>query len=120
MFNSEILEVGIGLVFVYLLLCLLCAGIKEAVARVLAWRSKTLEEALKKLLNNPELLKEIYQNSLLSELHLGRWYHKILGFLPVFKQRGKKKKGTDWKKMLQPQLQAQAKRFFSWGLRLAA
>ena len=35
MFNSEMLEVGIGLVFVYLLLCLLCAGIKEAVARVL-------------------------------------------------------------------------------------
>ncbi len=89
MFNSEILEVGIGLVFVYLLLCLLCSGINEAVARVLAWRSKTLEEALKKLLNNPELLKEMYQNSLLSELHLDRWYHKILGFLPVFKQRGK-------------------------------
>lgn len=88
MFNSEILEVGIGLVFVYLLLCLLCSGINEAVARVLAWRSKTLEEALKKLLNNPELFKEIYQNSLLSELHLDRWYHKILGFLPVFNQRG--------------------------------
>jgi hypothetical protein len=89
MFNSEILEVAIGLVFVYLLLCLLCSGIKEAVARFLAWRSKTLEEALKKLLNNPELLKEIYSNSLLSELHLDKWYHKILGFLPVFKQRGK-------------------------------
>lgn len=88
MFNSEVLEVAIGLVFVYLLLCLLCSGISEAVARVLAWRSKTLEEALKKLLNNPELFKEISQNSLLSELHLDRWYHKILGFLPVFKQQG--------------------------------
>jgi hypothetical protein len=89
MFNSEVLEVAIGLVFVYLLLCLLCSGIKEAVARLMAWRSKTLEQALKKLFNNPELLKEFYQNSLLRELHLDKWYHKILGFLPVFKQQGK-------------------------------
>ena len=89
MFNSEVLEVAIGLVFVYLLLCLLCSGISDVVARVLAWRSRTLEEALKKLLNNPALLNDIYQNSLLTELHLDKWYHKILGFLPVFKEKEK-------------------------------
>ena len=89
MFNSQILEVAIGLVFVYLLLCLLCSGIKETVARVLAWRSKTLEDALKNLIENPELIEEIFKNPLIRELKMEKWYHKILNFLPVFKHRGK-------------------------------
>lgn len=89
MFNSQILEVAIGLIFVYLLLCLLCSGIKEAVAGVLAWRSKTLEDALKSLIANPELMDDIFKNPLIRELKMEKWYHKILNFLPVFKQRGK-------------------------------
>lgn len=88
MFNSQVLETAIGLVFVYLLLCLLCSGIKEAVARVLAWRSKTLEDALTNLIENPELIDEIFKNPLIRELKMEKWYHKILNFLPVFKKRG--------------------------------
>ncbi len=89
MFGSEIIEVAIGLVFVYLMLCLLCSGIKEAVARVLAWRSKTLEAALVKMIDDPQALKELYEHPLVRELHLDRRYHKLQAILPVLKHRSK-------------------------------
>lgn len=88
MFNSQVLEVAIGLVFVYLLLCLLCSGIMGAVGGVLAWRSKALEDAMKNLIENPELMEEIFKNPLVRGLKMERWYHKILSFIPAFKQRG--------------------------------
>src|SRR6266516_1343653 len=54
MFGSNILEVAIGLVFVYLLLSLLCSTLNEfEITRFLALRAKTLEDGIRILLNDP-------------------------------------------------------------------
>lgn len=52
MFGSQILEVVIGLVMVYLVLSIGCSGMKEVIASLFALRAKTLENALRNMLKN--------------------------------------------------------------------
>ena len=47
------LEVGIGLVIMYLLLALLCTVFTEIISTVLGWRAKNLREGIEKLLDDP-------------------------------------------------------------------
>lgn len=55
MLGSNVLEVAIGLVFIYSLLSLLCSTINELIcAFLLQWRGKTLEESLKNMLDDPK------------------------------------------------------------------
>jgi hypothetical protein len=72
MFGSNVLEVAIGLVFVYLLVSLLCSAINEQViARFFALRSNTLEDGIKTMLHDPQgegLAKEFYSNPLITGL----------------------------------------------------
>lgn len=57
MFGSTVLEVGVGLVFVYWILGLLCSTINEQViVPLLKLRAKTLEEGIKNLLSDPNML----------------------------------------------------------------
>ncbi len=53
MFGSQVLEVALGLICVYLVLSIGCSGIKEAIAGAFSLRSKTLEEAIRNMLNDP-------------------------------------------------------------------
>ena len=53
MFGSTVLEVGIGLVFTFLTVSLICGSVTETVATVLSWRSKGLMDGIQKLLNDP-------------------------------------------------------------------
>lgn len=68
MFGSEVLDVAIGLVFIYLLLSLICSAINEWIARICALRSKTLEEGIRNLLSDPDLAKKFYQHPLIKGL----------------------------------------------------
>lgn len=52
MFGSQILEVVIGLVLIYLSLSIGCSGIKEVIAAVLSLRAKTLEQGVRGMLKN--------------------------------------------------------------------
>lgn len=52
MFGSQVLEVALGLAFVYLVLSIICSGIKEAIAGAFSLRSKTLEQAIGNMLND--------------------------------------------------------------------
>lgn len=52
MFGSQILEVAIGLVLVYLVLSIGCSGIKEVLASLFSLRAKTLEVAIRNMLKN--------------------------------------------------------------------
>jgi hypothetical protein len=47
------LEVAIGVVFIYILLSLVCSAINEGIASVLNQRGKNLFEGIKNLLNDP-------------------------------------------------------------------
>lgn len=71
MFGSQILEVAIGLVFVYLFASLTCSGIMELIAKILNLRSKHLKEELMKLLKNEDLVNALYQSPLLKEISRG-------------------------------------------------
>ena len=72
MFGSTVLEVAIGLVFVYFLLSLLCSTINEQViARFFALRAKTLEEGLNNMLPGPQgsdLVNKLYKHPLIKGL----------------------------------------------------
>lgn len=52
MFGSQILEVVVGLVLVYLALSIGCSGIKEVIAGLLSLRASTLENAIRNMLKN--------------------------------------------------------------------
>ncbi len=69
MFGSNILEVAISLIFVYLLLSLVCTALNEGIASLLDKRSKNLVEGVKNLLNDPKftgLAQQLYNHGLIS------------------------------------------------------
>ncbi|SEL09302.1 hypothetical protein [Nitrosovibrio tenuis] len=71
MFGSSILEVAIGVIFVYLLLSLICTAINEAIASLLQKRGKNLFEGIKNLLNDPTftgLAQQLYNHGLISSI----------------------------------------------------
>jgi hypothetical protein len=53
MFNSTVLDVAVGLIFTFLAVSLAVSAITEAVASMLGWRSQTLLQGVKDLLNDP-------------------------------------------------------------------
>ncbi len=73
MFGSTILDVAIGLVFVYLLLSLIVTAGTELIASWLNWRADNLRKGLQRLLN-PTLAQELYDHPLIKNLSKsGRW-----------------------------------------------
>ncbi len=68
MFGMTVLNVAIGLVFVYLLLGILCTFINEWIARLFSLRSRNLKRGLKQLLADPNmngLAKDVLEHSLI-------------------------------------------------------
>jgi len=68
MFGSNVLEIAIGLVFVYLILSLLCSAINEMIASVFALRSKLLEKWIRRFLADDSLSKSILGHRLIKGL----------------------------------------------------
>ena len=76
MFNSQILDVAIGMIFVYLLLSLMCSAANEIIESLLKKRAKHLEEGLRELLQNQELIAKVYNHSLVNGLFGGKYAPK--------------------------------------------
>ena len=55
MFGSEILDIGIGVAFVYLLLSLVCSVLNEWIAGVMGLRAKNLEAGIRSLFSDGKL-----------------------------------------------------------------
>jgi len=73
MLDSEVLDIAIGLVFVYFLLSLLALTVAELIARVAALRSATLYNAIRNLLAEPtkgdtDLLDRFWTHPLIATL----------------------------------------------------
>ena len=69
MFGSNVLEVVISVVFVYILLSLLCSTINEQViVRILSLRAKVLEEGIMNMLDDPALVERLYDHPLIKGL----------------------------------------------------
>ena len=67
-FGSTLLEVAIGVIFVYLLLSLLSSALSELIESFLKMRSRDLERGITKLLDNPDLAKDFFDHSLIHAL----------------------------------------------------
>lgn len=52
MFGSEMLDIAIGMIFVYLLLSLICSSVNELIERQLKNRAADLERGLRELLDD--------------------------------------------------------------------
>jgi hypothetical protein len=68
MFGSSILEVAIGIIFIYLLLSLICSAINELIASIMNMRGEKLFEGIKNLLNDPTftgLAQALYHHGLI-------------------------------------------------------
>lgn len=64
MFGSTVIEVGIGLAFIYFLISVICANINDLISRLLNLRAKELESGLRALLGDPELMNKLWTHPL--------------------------------------------------------
>ena len=69
MYLQEILEVAIGLVFMWLVLSIAAMTIQEWIGNVLNERAKDLEEYIQEMLNSDDLAKQIYYHPLITSLY---------------------------------------------------
>ncbi|OQW40431.1 MAG: hypothetical protein A4S08_04365 [Proteobacteria bacterium SG_bin4] len=71
MLNSSILDIALGMVFLFVLISLLCSAINEILAQFLRMRAKNLEAGLTNLLQSGEgnkLVEDLYQHPLINGL----------------------------------------------------
>ena len=84
MFNTTVIDVVIGLVFVYLLLSLMCSAANEMIEGWLKNRAADLERGLRELLKDPQgngLVKKVYDHPLISGLFEGTYDPQEVGKL---------------------------------------
>src|SRR5690242_16691613 len=65
MFNSQVLDVAIGLVLMFFVLALTSSSIVEAISGIFKIRSKQLEKGISQIVENPDL---IYNTSVFTAL----------------------------------------------------
>jgi hypothetical protein len=65
MFDSQVLDVAIGLIFVYLFLSIICSVLNEGIAGIFKIRAKQLYNGLYNLLRDKNVLDKLYENPLI-------------------------------------------------------
>lgn len=91
MFGSSILEVAIGMIFIYLLLSLICSAANEIIEAKLKNRSTDLERGIRELFNQEgggQMVADFYKHPLIHGLftgEYGRELHKKIGIADYFK-----------------------------------
>lgn len=71
MFNSVILDVAIGLVFIYLFFSIVASAVKEAISGYLKWRAKDLKEGIAQLLSDRGFVNQLYDHPLIQSMVKG-------------------------------------------------
>jgi hypothetical protein len=69
MYLQEILEVGIGLVFVWLVLSVATMSLKEWLGNALNLRAKEMEKVIAQMLNSNDLTRQFYAHPLIADLY---------------------------------------------------
>jgi hypothetical protein len=85
MFGSAILDVAIGLVFVFLLLSLICSAANELVETILKKRARNLEKGIKELITDDAFVAKLYNHGLINGLFRGNYETASKGFGPFNK-----------------------------------
>lgn len=79
MFNSNILDVAIGMIFIYLLLSLMCSAANEIIELMLKKRAIDLERGIRELLQpgtasgTPGIVQKLYDHALVNNLFGGTY-----------------------------------------------
>jgi hypothetical protein len=76
MFGSTILDVAIGVVFVFLFVSLIASAIREGIETFLKSRASNLEAGLRELFKDPqgtELLKDFFDHPIIYSLYAGQY-----------------------------------------------
>ena len=75
MFNSNVLDVAIGLVFIFLLLSLICSAANEILETFLKQRSVNLERGIQELVGegNTDFVAKLYNHGLINSLFRGNY-----------------------------------------------
>lgn len=68
LFGSTMLEVAIGVIFVYLLVSLLCSALNELIEAYLQYRATNLANGIRRLLGNDELAQKLLDHPLVKPL----------------------------------------------------
>src|SRR4051812_39062997 len=72
MFGSEILDVAIGMIFVYLLLSLICSAVNEMIEAQMKNRARDLEKGIRNLLTDTNLADKLYEHPLIKGLYIDK------------------------------------------------
>src|SRR4051812_27075959 len=83
--GSGILEVAIGIIFIFLLVSVLCSAIREGIEAWLKTRATFLEHGIRELLNDRAgggLSKHVFEHPLIYSLYSGEYRPLLAGRLP--------------------------------------
>jgi hypothetical protein len=69
MYLQEILEVAVGLIFMWLVLSIAAMTIQEWIGSALAWRANALKKCIREMLTSGELTKKLYEHPLIASLY---------------------------------------------------
>ncbi len=69
MYLQEILEVAIGLVFVWLVLSVATMSLQEWLGNILNSRAKEMEKAIAQMLSSEDLTRQFYEHPLIANLY---------------------------------------------------
>jgi hypothetical protein len=64
---TTMLELAISMAFFYLMFSSICSAVQELIANAFRWRAKTLESGLGRLLQDPELVKRLYEHPVIMQ-----------------------------------------------------
>ena len=76
MFGSAMLEVAIGIIFVYMLVAIICSAIREGIEAQLKTRAAYLERGIRELLHDPRgkaLARSVYEHPLIFSLYSSKY-----------------------------------------------
>src|SRR5437660_813648 len=87
MFGSEVLDVAVGVLFMFLMLSLVCSALNELLEGVLKNRARDLERGIRGLLADPNatgLVRKLYSHPLISGLFPGSYNPGDAKNLPAY------------------------------------
>ena len=77
MFGTQILDVAVGIIFIYFLVSVICSAVREGIESWMKTRAVYLERGIRELLHDPQghgIVKDLYTHPLVSGLFLGDYH----------------------------------------------
>jgi len=76
---TVIIQVALGMIFVWVILAVITSQIQEWIASILSWRASLLEDTIEQMLGNPALKDKVYSHPLIQGLYSNNGKRKPAG-----------------------------------------